>query len=240
VSTGGIIRNGRKNTIRFGEVARMSGAHYRLVIGNKNTSSWSLRPWLLMRRLAIEFDEIRINLRDPEYVEQIKAHSPAGKVPVLWAGELMVWDSLAILEYLADKHPDLGIWPSDMTARAIARCISAEMHSGFQPLREACPMSILSTSRHQDEFPDPVAANIRRVVAIWMETRKRFGKSGRFLFSKFSAADAMYAPVASRLKTYVPDLAAYGDDGTAKAYIDTLFGMPEMTEWANGAQAEMS
>jgi len=240
VSTGGIIRNRRKNTIRFGEVESMSGANYRLVIGNKNTSSWSLRPWLLMRRLAIEFDEIRINLRDPEYAAQIKAHSPAGKVPVLWSGELMVWDSLAILEYLADRHPDLGIWPPDMTARAIARCISAEMHSGFQPLREACPMSILSTSRTQDEFPEPVAANIRRVVAIWMETRKRFGKSGRFLFSKFSAADAMYAPVASRLKTYVPDLAAFGDDGTAKAYIDTLFGMPEMSEWATGAQAEMS
>ena len=101
-------------------------------------------------------------------------------------------------------------------------------------------MSILSTSRTQDEFSEPVAANIRRVVAIWMDTRKRFGKSGRFLFSKFSAADAMYAPVASRLKTYVPDLAAFGDDGTAKAYIDTLFGMPEMSEWSTGAQAEMS
>lgn len=100
-------------------------------------------------------------------------------------------------------------------------------------------MSILSTSRHQDDFPDPVAANIRRVIAIWIDTHRRFGKSGRFLFSKFSAADAMYAPVASRLKTYVPDLAAYGDDGTAKAYIDTIFGMPEMAAWAEGAQAEM-
>lgn len=236
---GGIIRKGRKNTIRFGDLKRMSGAHYRLVIGNKNTSSWSLRPWLLMRRLAIEFDEVRINLRDPDHSGQIRAHSPAGKVPVLWAGDLMVWDSLAILEYLADKHPDLGIWPTDLKARAIARCISAEMHSGFQPMREACPMSILSTSRHQEDFPDPVAANIRRVIAIWIDTHRRFGKSGRFLFSKFSAADAMYAPVASRLKTYVPDLAAYGDDGTAKAYIDTIFGMPEMAAWADGAQAEM-
>lgn len=218
----------------------MSGTHYRLVIGNKNTSSWSLRPWLLMKRLAIEFDEISINLRDDNRTALIKAHSPAGKVPVLWAGELLVWDSLAILEYLHDKHPDLGIWPTDMTARAMARCISAEMHSGFQPLRESCPMSILSTSRQQDEFPEPVADNIRRIVTLWMDTRKRFGKSGRFLFSKFSAADAMYAPVASRLKTYVPDLSVYGDDGTAKAYIDTIFGMPEMTAWADGAQAEMT
>lgn len=101
-------------------------------------------------------------------------------------------------------------------------------------------MSILSTSRQQDEFPEPVADNIRRIVTLWMDTRKRFGKSGRFLFSKFSAADAMYAPVASRLKTYVPDLSVYGDDGTAKAYIDTIFGMPEMTAWADGAQAEMT
>ncbi len=218
----------------------MSGANYRLVIGNKNTSSWSLRPWLLMKRLAIPFDEVNINLRDADRADQIKAHSPAGKVPVLWAGDLMVWDSLAILEYLADKHPDLGIWPSDLAARAIARSVSAEMHSGFQALREACPMSILSTSRHQDAFPEPVEDNIRRVISLWIETRNRFGKSGRFLFAKFSAADAMYAPVASRLKTYVPDLTRYGDDGTAKAYIDTVFGMPEMAAWANGAQAEMA
>lgn len=218
----------------------MASAHYRLVIGNKNTSSWSLRPWLLMKRMAIDFQEVRINLRDPNRTALIKAHSPAGKVPVLWAGELLVWDSLAIMEYLADKHPDLGIWPTDTSSRAVARCVAAEMHAGFQALREHCPMSILSTSRLQDEHSDPVAADIRRVVALWMDTRKRFGKSGRFLFSKFSAADAMYAPVASRLKTYVADLAPYGDDGTAKAYVETIFSMPEMTTWAEGAQAEMA
>ncbi len=218
----------------------MATPHYRLVIGNKNSSSWSLRPWLLLKRLAIEFEEVRINLRDPNRTALIKAHSPAGKVPVLWAGNLLVWDSLAITEYLAEKHPDLGIWPSDMTARAQARCISAEMHAGFQPLREHCPMSILSTSRQQEEHSEAVAADIRRVVAIWMDTRKRFGKSGRFLFSKFSAADAMYAPVASRLKTYVADLAPYGDDGTAKAYIDTIFAMPEIATWMEGAQSEMA
>jgi glutathione S-transferase len=237
---GGIIRNGRKNSIRFGEVISMAARHYRLVIGNKNTSSWSLRPWLLMKRCAIEFEEVNINLRDPNRSALIKAHSPAGKVPVLWAGDLLVWDSLAIMEYLADKHPDLGIWPGDMTARAMARCISAEMHSGFQALREHCPMSILSTSRQQDVHQDAVAADIARVVAIWSDTRKRFGKSGRFLFSKFTAADAMYAPVASRLKTYVGDLSAYGDDGTARAYVDTIFSMPEMHAWTEGAQAEMA
>lgn len=218
----------------------MASAHYRLVIGNKNTSSWSMRPWLLMKRLAIDFEEVRINLRDPDRAALIKAHSPAGKVPVLWSGDFLVWDSLAIMEYLADRHPDLGIWPSDMSARAVARCIAAEMHAGFQPLREFCPMSILSTSRLQEEHSEAVAMDIRRVIALWTDTRKRFGKSGRFLFSKFSAADAMYAPVASRLKTYVADLAPYGDDGTAKAYVETIFSMPEMTTWIEGAQAEMA
>lgn len=218
----------------------MASAHYRLVIGNKNTSSWSLRPWLLMKRLAIDFEEVRINLRDPDRAALIKAHSPAGKVPVLWSGDFLVWDSLAIMEYLADRHPDLGIWPSDMSARAVARCIAAEMHAGFQPLREFCPMSILSNSRLQEEHSEAVAMDIRRVIALWTDTRKRFGKSGRFLFSKFSAADAMYAPVASRLKTYVADLAPYGDDGTAKAYVETIFSMPEMTTWIEGAQAEMA
>lgn len=218
----------------------MASAHYRLVIGNKNTSSWSLRPWLLMKRLAIDFEEVRINLRDPDRAALIKAHSPAGKVPVLWSGDFLVWDSLAIMEYLADRHPDLGIWPSDMSARAVARCIAAEMHAGFQPLREFCPMSILSTSRLQEEHSEAVAMDIRRVIALWTDTRKRFGKSGRFLFSKFSAADAMYAPVASRLKTYVADLAPYGDDGTAKAYVETIFSMSEMTTWIEGAQAEMA
>lgn len=218
----------------------MAGSHYRLVIGNKNTSSWSLRPWLAMKRVGIPFEEIRINLRSPEMKQQILEHSPAGKVPVLWSGDLMIWDSLAILEYLADKNPELGLWPANLAERAIARSISAEMHSGFQPLRENCPMAMLSSSRLQNDFADPVAANISRVIEIWSETRKRYGRSGRFLFGKFSIADAMYAPVASRLKTYVPDLAKFGDDGTASAYIDTIFAMPEITAWIEGARMEMA
>ena len=217
----------------------MPPAHYRLVIGNKKTSSWSLRPWLVMKRLAIEFDEIRINLRDPDAKKQILEHSPAGKVPVLWAGELMIWDSLAIIEYLADKHPHLDIWPADPTARAIARSVASEMHSGFEPLRAECPMAVTS-DRRRDEFPEDVERNIRRIITVWIATRKRFGTTGRFLFSKFSAADAMYAPVASRLRTYVPDLADFGDDGTAKAYVDTVLAMPEMETWTEGARAEIA
>ena len=192
-----------------------------------------------MKRLAIEFDEIRINLRDPDAKQQILEQSPAGKVPVLWAGNLMLWDSLAIIEYLADKHPDLGIWPADSTARAIARSVAAEMHSGFEALRAECPMAVTS-DRQRDDLPEDVGRDIRRIITVWIETRKRFGSSGRFLFSKFSAADAMYAPVASRLRTYVPDLTAYGDDGTAKAYVDTVLAMPEMETWTEGARAEIA
>lgn len=217
----------------------MAGEGYRLVIGNKNTSSWSLRPWLALKQAGIPFTEVRINLRDPDMKQQILAHSPAGKVPVLWADDLMIWDSLAILEYLAGQHPDKTLWPSDVAARAIARAASAEMHSGFQALREHCPMKLLATEP-KDDLIEPVQANIRRIVALWRDCRQRFGTEGPFLFSRFSIADAMYAPVASRLKTYVPDLGAYGDDGTAAAYIETLFALPTMAEWAEGARAEMA
>jgi glutathione S-transferase len=216
----------------------MSGARYRLVIGNKNTSSWSLRPWLAMQRSAIPFEEIAINLRAPDRKEQILAHSPSGKVPALWAGDLMIWDSLAILEYLAGEHPHAGLWPKDGGARAIARAVSAEMHSGFQALREHCPMDFTARIPRQSHA-EPVEANIRRIVALWRDCRHRYGGSGPFLFSTFTIADAMYAPVASRLRTYVPDLGPFGDDGTAAAYVDSLFAMPEMAAWGEGARREV-
>jgi len=210
---------------------------YRLVIGNKNTSSWSLRPWLALKQAGLGFEEVRINLRAPDKKEQIRAHSAAGKVPVLWAGDLMIWDSLAILEYLADRHPDKALWPSDVEARAVARSTAAEMHSGFQALREHCPMKFLAREPKEDHI-DPVQVNIRRIVELWKDCRRRFGADGPFLFSTFSIADAMYAPVASRLRTYVPDLGVFGDDGTAADYIDTLFTLPAMGEWAKGAEEE--
>jgi glutathione S-transferase len=215
----------------------MQAARYRLVIGNKNTSSWSLRPWLAMKRLAIPFEEIRIDLRAPDKRERILAYSPAGKVPALLAGDLLVWDSLAILEYLADQHADRGLWPKDARARAVARSVSAEMHSGFQTLREHCPMDFLGRLPRQEHI-EPVEAGIRRIVTLWRDCRGRFGGSGPFLFSDFSGADAMYAPVASRFKTYVPDLARFGDDGTAAAYVETIFSMPEMKSWAEGARLD--
>lgn len=215
----------------------MAGEGYRLVIGNKNTSSWSLRPWLVLKHADIPFTEVRINLRAPDMKEQILAHSPAGKVPVLWADDLMIWDSLAILELVAEQHPEKRLWPSDARARAIARAASAEMHSGFQALREHCPMKLLAEEPKADH-PEPVQANIRRIVALWKDCRRRFGAEGPFLFSGFSIADAMYAPVASRFRTYVADLGAFGDDGTAAAYVETLFALPAMEEWTRGAREE--
>lgn len=215
----------------------MSSTNYRLVIGNLNTSSWSLRPWLAMTHFSIPFEEIRINLRASDRKARIFKHSPSGKVPALYHDDLMVWDSLAILEYLADRHPETPFWPSEPGARAIARSVSAEMHSGFLALRRHCPMKFLATQR-METFDDKVRLNIERIMVLWRDCRDRFGDNGPFLFSEFSIADAMYAPVASRLRTYVSDLAEFGDDGTAQAYMAALFAMPEMQQWGEAARAE--
>jgi glutathione S-transferase len=215
----------------------MAANRYRLVIGNKNWSSWSLRPWLAMRRLGLPFEEINVRLRLPDSKSEILKYSPSGLVPLLLDGDFAVWDSLAILEYLADARPDAGMWPSDRKARALARCVSAEMHSGFAPLRTTCPMELLAKNPLAP-VPEEVVANIRRIIAIWQQCRRDFGGGGPFLFGRFSAADAMYAPVASRFRTYVPDLTPYGDEGTAAAYVATIFAMPEMEAWAAGAKSE--
>jgi glutathione S-transferase len=148
-----------------------------------------------------------------------------------------VWDSLAILEYLAETHA--GLWPADRDARAMARSASAEMHSGFAALREHCPMEFLARAP-KTSLPDAVEADVRRIVASWRAVRGGYGASGPFLFGAFSAADAMYAPVASRFRTYLPDLERYGDDGTAQAYVETMFATPEMTAWGEGAKAELA
>jgi glutathione S-transferase len=215
----------------------MAAIRYRLVIGNKNWSSWSLRPWLAMRRAGVAFDEINVRLRLPESKAEILKHSPSGMVPTLIDGDLAIWDSLAILEYLAERHAEAELWPRDANARAVARSAAAEMHSGFAPLRQHCSMEVLASSP-QATLPPEVEANVRRVVALWRECRQKFGEGGPFLFGKFSAADAMYAPVAARFRSYVPDLGPYGDDGTAQAYVETIFAMPEMDAWIEGARRE--
>ena len=210
---------------------------YRLVIGDKNISSWSLRPWLAMRATGIPFAEVNVKLRQPESPADILRYSPSGRVPTLLVDGLAIWDSLAILEYLAEVHPEAKLWPEQREARALARSVAAEMHSGFAALREHCPMELLARLP-MATLPDPVAADVRRIVASWRDCRRRYGGAGPFLFGAFSAADAMYAPVASRFRTYLPDLAPYGDDGTAQAYVDALFALPAMAEWEAGARRE--
>ncbi len=202
----------------------------RLIIGNKNYSSWSLRPWLAMKVAGIAFSEERIALYGPGSKEKILAFSPAGKVPCLIDGDLRIWDSLSICEYLAEKTPPL--WPQDRAARAHARSISAEMHSGFQNLRTHMSMNIRKRYPGKGRTPE-VLAEIARIVEMWSECRVRFGASGPFLFGRFAIADAMYAPVVLRLRTYEVELPP-----AARAYADAILALPALQEWVAAAASE--
>jgi len=210
---------------------------YRLVIGNKNISSWSLRPWLAMHQAGIPFEEIKIALRLPDTKANILNYSPSGRVPALIVGDVAIWESLAILEHLAEAHPEARLWPAPQPARALARAVSAEIHAGFAALREHCPMNLVARLP-MTTLPDPVALEVRRILALWRDCRRRHGGLGPFLFGAFSAADAMYAPVAARFRTYLPDLTPYGDDGTAAAYIAALFALSGMLAWEEAARLE--
>lgn len=203
-----------------------------LVIGNKNYSSWSLRPWLLMKQAGIPFTERRIALYRGDWQKQVLAHSPSGLVPVLQHGSLKIWDSLAIGEYVAEIFPDQKLWPSETAARAEARAISAEMHSGFQALRQNMFTNIRRRMPTRGRTPE-VARDIERISAIWSDCRRRHAADGPFLFGRFSMADAMYAPVAFRFQTYAVPLAV-----PAAEYLNTLLNLPAMQEWAAAAQAE--
>jgi glutathione S-transferase len=216
----------------------MPASNYTLVIGDKNYSSWSLRPWLALKYFGIPFVEERIRLRQPESKAAILKYSPSGKVPALQAHGLVVCDSLAILEFLAERHPELGYWPKDTKSRALARSVSAEMHSGFATLRNEMPMDLLG------RLPAPpigeeLKNDITRITAIWRQTRARFGADGPFLFGAFSNADAMFAPVATRFRTYGVDLDRLGDDGVAATYGRAILALPAMAEWTAGAEAEV-
>jgi len=195
-----------------------------LVIGNKNYSSWSLRPWLAMKVLGIPFEEKRIPLYGPESKRELLQYSPAGKVPCLVDGELRVWDSLAILEYLAERHP--GLWPAEATLRARARAVSAEMHSGFPNLRQHMSMNVRKRHPGKGRTPE-VLAEIARIVEIWSERR------GAFLFGPFCAADAMYAPVVLRFRTYEVELPP-----VCRAYADAVLALPALQEWMRDAGRE--
>lgn len=202
----------------------------KLIIGNKNYSSWSLRAWLAARAGGFTFEEIRIPLFIPGSREHILSHSPSGKVPCLIDQGLAVWDSLAICEYLAEKAPQL--WPADPAARAVARAVSAEMHSGFQNLRQRMGMNIRKDYAGHGRSAE-VDGDIARITAIWNDCRARFGHGGPYLFGSFSNADAMYAPVCFRFKTF-----ALKPDGAAGDYLAAMLADPHMRAWEAGALAE--
>ena len=193
-----------------------------LVIGNKNYSSWSLRPWLAMKVLGLAFDEKRIPLDTPGTKQEILRYSPAGKVPCLVDGSLAVWDSLAILEYLAERHPQL--WPADAAERARARSISAEMHSGFANLRNHMGLNVRKRYPGRGRTPE-VLEEIKRIDALWSQAK------GPFLFGAFGAADAMYAPVVLRFRTYEVRV-------SNREYAEAMLALPAMREWIEAAERE--
>lgn len=201
-----------------------------LYIGNKNYSSWSLRPWLALTTAKIAFEERLIVLFDKNWPAAIAAVSPTGKVPVLHAGGQVICETIAILEYAAELKPEL--WPADPATRAVARAAAAEMHAGFAALRNHMPMNIRKSLPGKGMGPG-VAKDIARVCALWRDCRTRFGQDGPFLFGAFSNADAMFAPVVSRFTTYAPDLP---DD--AKAYMAAVQALPAMQAWTAAAKAE--
>ena len=203
-----------------------------LVIGNKNYSSWSLRPWLLLRHFGVGFEEVRLPLDTPQFADEVLRHSPTGKVPALHDGDVQVWDSLAICEYANERWLDGRGWPKDLAARAMARAAAAEMHSGFVALRTQLPMN---SRRTPDAYRGDAAAqrDIDRVQGLWRQLRDAQGDGGEFLCGDFGIVDAMYAPVAVRFDGYGVPV-----DAVARGYMDALFALPAMREWRAAAAEE--
>jgi glutathione S-transferase len=207
-------------------------ADFTIYIGNKNYSSWSLRGWLMLKQSGASFEEVVIPLGETTTRTTILRHSPSGRLPALQQGELVIWESLAIGEYLADRFPEAGLWPADSAARAVARSVSAEMHAGFAALRSHLPMNMRSSFAGRGVTPE-AQADINRVTALWRDCRKRFGGEGKFLFGQPTIADAMYAPVVSRFRTYKVAL-----EEEAQLYADAVWALPALQEWATAAGHE--
>jgi glutathione S-transferase len=203
-----------------------------LLIGNRAYSSWSLRGWLALKQTGLPFEEILIPLDRPESAAALAQHSPSRRVPVLIEGGSRIWETLAILEHLADTAPEARLWPEDRARRAHARAISAEMHSGFANLRRHLPMD-LKRKPEPRAYPEEVAAEIARIEAIWAECRSEKPKGGSFLFGAFGAADAMFAPVATRFRSYAAPISAASRD-----YCEAIFAHPPMREWVAAALKE--
>ena len=209
-----------------------------LIIGTKVWSTWSLRPWLALKRTGAPFTETLVRLREVDTSEAVARVSPSGRVPVLKDGGLTIWDSLAICEFLAERFPAAKLWPDDPAARALGRAAAAEMHSSFASLRGECPMDL--SLRHEVELSEATHADIRRIVRLWLDLRGRFSADGPFLLGAWSIADAFYTPVATRFRTYGVKLSDFGDTGAAGVYNETLLEQPDFLEWekaALGAQA---
>jgi glutathione S-transferase len=202
-----------------------------LVIGNKNYSSWSMRPWLALAHHKIPFDEVIIPLGQPDSKSRMLQYSPAGKVPILIDGDATVWETLAILEHLNERFPEAQLWPSEKNARAYARAVATEMHGGFGALRQNCPMN-LKRRRGRAMTPEALA-DVRRITEIWRSAREKYGKGGDYLFGAFTAADCMYAPVATRIISYEIKV-----DPVAAAYVDTIYRTPAFIKWRDAGLAE--
>ena len=203
-----------------------------LILGNKNYSSWSFRPWIAMKVAGIAFAETVVSLEADDFKERIVKMSGAGKVPVLLDGDVRIWELLAILEYVADKFPGAGLWPHDAEARGHARAVACEMHAGFVPLRRQLPMNMWRPALPRRLEPD-VLSDVARIEAIWSECRARFGAGGPFLYGSFGAADAMYAPVVSRFDTYMVEVGA-----VARDYMRAVMALPAWAEWRDAALRE--
>lgn len=203
-----------------------------LIIANKNYSSWSFRPWLAMKVAGIAFDETVISLDASDFKARVSAFGGAGRVPIVVDGDVRVWESLAILEYIAEKFPAARLWPEAVSARAHARAVAAEMHAGFLPLRRHLPMNV-SRPVQKRALDEGSKADVARIDAIWSKCRARFGSSAPFLFGAFGAADAMYAPIVWRFHTYAVDVSR-----SARSYMEAMMVLPAWAEWRAAARRE--
>ena len=204
----------------------------KLIITNKAYSSWSLRPWILLAHFKIPFEEVVIPMDQPETRANMLKYAPTGKCPSLHDGKIAVWESLAIIEYVAEAYPDKPIWPRGKAARALARSLANEMHAGFAALRQACPANFRRTVK-AIPLSDDVRADVARIEAAWAHAREMFGKAGPFLFGRFSAADAMFAPVVNRLHVYDIPVAK-----ATRTYMEAIMALPAWKAWIADAAAE--
>lgn len=216
----------------------------KLILGDKAYSTWSLRPWLVLKRCGADFDEIMVPLNRPDTAEAIARHAPAGKVPALQVDAVTIWDSLAITLWAEERFPHVALWPADPHARWVARATVCEMHSAFGTLRGELgmgpdhPMHGVQDQPHAPS--EALSADIRRMTDMWKDAKARFGQGGPFLFGDWSVADAFFTPVAARFRHFRIDLNAHGDDGTAAPYMDALLSQPDFLEWEEAGRAELA